>query len=103
MEYHNIKFSLIVDAAHIKNNTAIPAGIGIFTYLPNISLPVFVKAEAEYAPKILSFDDADRFSRIDTQIGYFPIDNARIFLGYRSISFSHSYNSCIYAGLGYSF
>ncbi|WP_156922599.1 hypothetical protein [Lebetimonas sp. JH292] len=103
MEYQNIKFSVIIDAVHTKNNTAIPVGIGIFTYLPNVSLPIYVKAEGEYAPKILSFDEADRFSRIDAQIGYFPIDNAQIFLGYRDISFNQNYNSSIYGGIGYNF
>ena len=103
MNVENMKFSLIADFAHTKNNSAIPLGFGVFSYIPNISLPVFVRAEAEYAPKVLSFDDANRFSRIDTEIGYAPIVNAEIFAGYRDISFNHNYNSVFYAGLGYNF
>ncbi len=103
MNVENMKFSVIADFVHTKNNSAIPLGFGVFSYIPNISLPIFVRMEAEYAPKILSFDDANRFSRIDAQIGYSPIVNAKIFAGYRNISFNHNYNSVFYAGLGYDF
>jgi hypothetical protein len=99
----NMKFSIIMDAVHIKNNTAIPLGIGAFAYVPNLKYPVFVRGEAEYAPKILSFKDANRFSRIDVSMGIQPIENAEIFVGYRDISFNHNYNSAIYGGIGYNF
>ena len=103
MNVENMKFSLIADFVHTKNNSAVPLGFGVFSYIPNISLPVFVRMEAEYAPKILSFDDANRFSRVDINIGYKPIVNAEIFAGYRNISFNQNYNSVFYAGLGYGF
>ncbi len=103
VDIQNLKFSLIADFVHTKNNSAIPLGFGVFTYIPNISVPVFIRAEAEYAPKVLSFDDADRFSRIDANIGYSPITNAEIFAGYRTLSFNHNYNSAFYVGLGYNF
>ena len=103
VDIENLKFSVIADFVHTKDNSAVPLGFGIFTYIPNCSLPVFIKVEAEYAPKVLSFNDASRFSRIDTQIGYSPIVNAEIFGGYRNLSFNHDYNSVIYGGLGYNF
>jgi hypothetical protein len=99
----NVKFSLIVDFVHTKDNSAIPLGVGVFGYIPNIDYPVFVRAEAEYAPKILSFDDADRFSRFDVQTGVQPIENGELFVGYRNISFNHNYDSGFYAGIGYHF
>ncbi len=99
----SMKFSVIADFVHTKDNSAIPLGFGVFSYIPSINIPIFIKIEAEYAPKVLSFDDADRFSRVDTQIGYSPITNAEIFVGYRNISFNHNYNSDFYAGLGYNF
>ena len=102
-DIQNLKFSLIADFVHTKDNSAIPIGFGIFSYIPNIDLPIFIRAEAEYAPKVLSFDDADRFSRVDAQIGYAPITNGEIFAGYRTLSFNHNYNSAVYAGLGYNF
>jgi len=103
VDIQNIKFSLISDFVHTKDNSAVAIGFGVFSYIPNINLPVFVRAEAEYAPKVLSFDDADRFSRVDASLGYSPITNAEIFVGYRNLSFNHNYNSAIYAGVGYSF
>jgi len=103
LEYQNVKFSVILDGVHTKDNSAIPIGIGVFSYIPNINLPVYIKTEAEFAPKILSFDDANRFGRVDAQLGYYPITNAQIFIGYRNISFNHNYNSNIYAGVGYNF
>ena len=99
----NIKFSIISDFVHTKSNSAVALGAGFFSYLPKVSLPLFVRVEAEYAPKVLSFDDADRFSRVDAEIGYAPIVNAEIFAGYRNISFNHNYNSVFFGGLGYSF
>ena len=102
-EVENIKFSLIVDFVHTKDNSAVPLGVGVFGYIPNIEYPVFVKAEYEFAPQILSFDDADRFSRFDSQIGIQPIENGEIFVGYRNISFNHNYKSGFYIGLGYDF
>ena len=103
MNVENMKFSVIADFVHTKNNSAIPLGFGVFSYIPNISLPLFVRVEAEYAPKVLSFDDANRFSRVDAEVGYSPIVNAEIFVGYRDISFNHNYNSVCYGGLGYNF
>ncbi|WP_457564866.1 hypothetical protein [Caminibacter sp.] len=102
-ELQNIKFSLIADFVHTKDNSAIPLGIGAFGYIPNLQYPVFVRGEYEFAPKILSFDDADRFSRFDAQIGIQPIENGEIFVGYRNISFNHNYKSGLYVGLGYNF
>ena len=99
----NIKFSIILDLVHTKNNTALPVGLGAFGYIPNIEYPVFLRGEIEYAPKILSFDDADRFSRGDVQVGIQPIENGEVFIGYRNISFNHNYNSVVYGGLGYHF
>jgi len=102
-ENTKMKFSLFVDGVHTKDNTALPIGIGIFSYIPGVDLPFYVNVEGEYAPKVLSFDDADRFSRIDGQVGYFPISNAKVFVGYRHISFNKCYNSAVYGGVGISF
>ncbi len=99
----NIKFSLLLDLVHTKDNTAVPVGIGAFGYIPNLDYPVFVRGEFEYAPKILSFDDADRFSKVDIQTGIQPIENGEIFVGYRNISFNHNYDSGFYGGIGYHF
>ena len=103
VKMQNVKFSLIADFVHTKDNSAVPLGIGVFGYIPNVQYPVFVRGEYEFAPKILSFDDADRFSRFDAQIGLQPIENGELFVGYRNISFNHNYKSGLYVGIGYNF
>jgi len=103
MEKANIKFSILSDFVHTKNNSAVALGFGLFSFIPQINLPIFVQGEFEYAPKVLSFDDADRFSRVDVSVGYFPIESGNIFVGYRNISFNSNYNSSVYFGVGYSF
>ena len=102
-DIQNVKFSLLVDFVHTEDNSALPVGIGAFGYIPDLKYPVFVRGEYEYAPKILSFDDADRFSRFDVQTGIQPIENGEIFIGYRHISFNHNYDAGFYAGMGYHF
>jgi hypothetical protein len=102
-DIQNIKLSLLLDLVHTKNNSAIPIGISVFSYLPNFELPIFIRAEAEYAPKVLSFDNADKFSKVDAVIGIQPIENAEIFMGYRNISFNNNYDNSFYGGIGYYF
>jgi len=99
----NLKVSLLLDFVGTKNNSALPIGIGLFGYIPNFNLPVFVKTEAAYAPQVLSFKDANRFSRVDVSLGIQPIENSELFIGYRNISFNHNYDSSFYGGIGYHF
>jgi len=100
---NSLKFSVLVDFVHIKNNSALPIGVGILKYINNFQIPVFLQAEGEYAPKVLSFNDANRFSRVDVSVGIKPIANAKIFAGYRNISFNHNYDSSVYGGVAFSF
>jgi len=99
----NLKFSVFIDFVHTKNNSALPIGMGVYKYIDTFEIPVFVQAEGEYAPKVLSFDDADRFSSVDISFGIKPIENAKIFVGYRNISFNHNYDSSGYGGVAFSF
>jgi len=102
-EYTNTKFSLLLDFVHTKDNSALPLGFGFFSYIPGLQYPVFLRGEYEFAPKVLSFNDANRFSKVDMQFGVQPIENGEIFVGYRNISFNRNYESAIYGGLGYHF
>jgi len=99
----SLKFSVLVDFVQTKNNSALPIGIGFYKYIDTFKIPVFIQAEGEYAPKVLSFEDNNRFSRVDTSIGVKPIENAKIFVGYRNISFNHNYDSSVYGGVAFSF
>ena len=99
----NLKFSVLVDFVHTKDNSALPIGIGFYKFIDTLKIPAFIQAEGEYAPKVLSFNDANRFSRVDASIGIKPIENAKIFVGYRNISFNHNYDSSVYGGVAFSF
>jgi hypothetical protein len=99
-----MNFSLIVDFVHTSGNSAIPIGVGMSSYLAaGVRVPIFFRAEAEYAPKVLSFDRADRFSKVQAETGVQFIENGEIFIGYRHISFNRNYSSNIYGGVGFSF
>jgi len=102
-DYENLKFSVLVDFVHTKDNSALPIGIGCNKSFDKFKIPAFVQVVAEYAPKVLSFDDADRFSSVDISFGIKPIENAKIFIGYRNISFNHNYDSSGYGGVAFSF
>jgi len=99
----NLKFSVLVDFVHTKNNSALPIGIGFYKFVDTLKIPAFIQAEGEYAPKVLSFNKANRFSRIGVFVGIKPIENTKIFVGYRNISFNHNYDSSGYGGVAFSF
>jgi len=97
------KFSLFLDYVKTKNNSAIPVGIGINSYLNEFSIPLFIRGEMAYAPKILSFEEANKFVKLKIETGARFIENGEVFIGYRNISFDKNYNSTFYAGVGFSF
>ncbi|ACM93160.1 hypothetical protein NAMH_0105 [Nautilia profundicola AmH] len=98
-----IKFSLFVDFVHTTKNSALPVGIGASSYIGQFSIPVFVRGEFEYAPKILSFDEADKFMKFKVEAGTQFIENGEVFVGYRDISFDNNYDSSLYVGVGFTF
>jgi len=98
------KFSMFLDYVNTKDNkSAIPIGIGVNSYLSLTSIPFFIRGEAEYAPKILSFKEANKFIKLKIEGGFRFTENGEIFTGYRSISFNKSYNNTLYVGIGFSF
>lgn len=96
-------FSLFLDYVNTKNNSAIPVGIGVNSYLKGFSIPLFIRGEVEYAPKILSFEEANKFVKLKIETGATFIENGEVFVGYRDISFDKNYNSVFYAGVGFNF
>ena len=100
----NTKLKLFLDYVYTKNNSALPLGIGIFNdSFGEFTYPLFTNAEVEYAPTVLSFRDAKRFLSSRVEFGVSPIINAKLFVGYRIISFNKNYDSNIYAGIGFKF
>ena len=97
------KLSLFLDYVKTKNSSAIPIGIGVNSYLNDFSIPFFIRGEIAYAPKILSFEKANKFVKLKIETGARFIENGEVFIGYRNISFDKNYNSTFYAGVGFSF
>jgi hypothetical protein len=102
-EDSSIIASLFTDGVYTKHYSALPVGIGASVHLPFSQLPTFLRGEVEYAPKILSFDEANRFFKGNAEICVQFIENAEAFVGYRSISFNHLYHNSVYAGVGFVF
>jgi hypothetical protein len=98
-----VNFGLFVDYVYVKNNSALPIGVSASSYLKDFSVPVFIRGEFEYAPKILSFENADKFSKVQVEAGIRFIENGEVFAGYRNISFDSNYNSSFYGGVGFVF
>jgi len=98
-----VKFSLFADYINTKNNSAIPVGIGASMFLKYFTLPVFARGEFEYAPEVLSFDDAKKCIKYKAEIGAQFIENGEVFAGYRHITFNTNYNSSVYVGVGFLF
>lgn len=61
-----------------------------------------------YAPKVLSFNDAETYSEFRTQLDMEVVSNIHIFAGYRNIdtdykAFDYTFNDSFYGGLKLSF
>ncbi|MEO1958823.1 MAG: hypothetical protein ABGX23_04640 [Nautiliaceae bacterium] len=95
--------SVVADVVYTYNNAAIPVGIGFFSFIPDLQVPVFLRGEYEYALPVASFRDANRFHRVYFETGIAPIDTAEIYVGYRNLGFNTNYNSTFYLGVGYNF
>jgi len=104
LDDYNSKLAIFIDYSHTKDNSAIPIGVSVYNdNFGNLQYPLFAKAEVAYAPKVLSFSDANRFFKAKVELGIKPIENAKLFIGYRKISFNQSYQSVGYAGIGFIF
>jgi outer membrane receptor for monomeric catechols len=104
LDNYNSRLAIFIDFDHTKNNSAIPIGIGIYNnQFGNLQYPLFAKAEVAYAPAVLSFNDATRLFKTKVELGLKPIENAKVYIGYRDISFNHNYQSVAYFGIGFVF
>ena len=104
LDNYNSKLTIFMDYNHIKDNGALPIGIGIINNnLGNFQHHLFAKFEIAYAPAVLSFDKTSRFYKTKIEIGIKPIKNAKLFIGYRDIIFNRHYQSLGYCGVGFIF
>jgi len=104
LDNYNSKLAIFIDFAHTKDNSALPIGITLFNdNFGNTNYPLFAKIETSYAPAVLSFNEADKFFRVKAEIGVKPIENAKLYIGYKKIDFTHNYESIGYVGVGFIF
>jgi len=104
LDNYNSKLTIFIDFVHTKENSALPIGIGVFNNnFGDFEYPLFAKAEVAYAPQVLSFEDANRFLKAKVEVGVKPIENAKTFIGWKTISFDDIYLSVVYAGIGFVF
>lgn len=67
-----------------------------------------VEMSFAYAPKVLSFNEAEEYSEFRTQVDMEVVSNIHIFTGYRNIdtdykTSDHTFNNSFYGGLKLSF
>ncbi|MRJ06460.1 MAG: hypothetical protein C6I01_02925 [Epsilonproteobacteria bacterium] len=99
--YPNLNVSLFVDGVHSQNRNALPIGVGFNYWIPYAFLPLSIRGEFEYANNLLTFGDADRFSRGVIEIGVQIIENGELFLGYRNLRWDSPFKSNWYLGVGF--
>jgi len=104
LDNYNSRLNIFIDLVHTKDNTALPIGIGVYNNnFGNLTYPLFAKFELSYAPAVLSFDKADKCLTTKLEIGLIPINNAKLFVGYKKIDFDEEYQSVGYLGIGFIF
>jgi hypothetical protein len=113
----NFKVGLGMKAVHISkyNNNidsfvALPLGVEVGYRLPiNSPIPISVKGMMHYAPKSLSFSDADSFFEVRAEAHAELMNRAALYLGVRKIDTNYennndiTYNKSAYFGVRFSF
>lgn len=75
--------------------SALPLGAEAeYILLTGLAMPVTVFAGIDYAPSVLSFDNADKYMEKRLELGVQIVEQAKIFVGYRDIDTDYE------AGLG---
>jgi hypothetical protein len=84
---------------------ALPVGIHATYHLPVPMVPIYLGAEAYYAPEVLSFYDANNYKEYNAHLDVEVIPRAKLTVGYRWIDLNYSvnYTKAIYGGLSFSF
>ena len=106
-----LKVGLGVKANYTKDYTTLPLGI-VFDYaLPfKTIVPMSVGADVYYAPKVLSFSDANKYFEYRLEYDAEVIDHGHVVIGYRHIKTDYddirgnfTYNASAYVGFNFEF
>jgi len=106
----NFKIGLGIKAVLTEDFVGLPLGAELSYRLPiNSAIPIKVKALAHYAPKSLSFSDADSFLEYRVEANAQLMSRASLYLGIRNIDTNYdngidiTYNQSAYFGVKFSF
>lgn len=106
-----LHIGLGIKANYTKDYTTVPLGI-VFDYaLPlQTIVPMSVGADVYYAPKVLSFSDANKYFEYRLEYDAEVIDHGHVVIGYRHIKTDYNdirgnftYNASAYVGFTFEF
>jgi hypothetical protein len=106
-----LKVGLGVKANYTKDYTTLPLGI-VFDYaLPMKTIvPMSFGADIYYAPKVLAFNDANKYFEYRLEYDAEVIDHGHVVIGYRHIKTDYddvrgnfTYNASAYVGFNFEF
>jgi hypothetical protein len=100
-----------IKANYTKDYTTLPLGVEFGYVLPAVKLvPMSLHADIYYAPKVLSFNDAQRYFEYRVEYDAEVIEHGHIILGYRHIATDYddvrgdfTYNASAYIGFNFEF
>jgi len=106
-----LNVGLGVKANHTKDYTTLPLGITFEYGLPAVTIvPMALRADAFYAPKVLSFESADKYFEYRLEYDAEVIKHGHVIVGYRHIRTDYNdgrdnftYNSSGYVGFNFEF
>jgi len=109
-ENNRLRVGLGLKALFADEFTAIPLQArGAYTLPPAGTVPpITMEIHMAYAPKILSFNKAKKYTEFRTQLGVELVPNIHLFTGYRYINtdyktFDHTFNKSFYLGMKFGF
>ena len=111
MGQSGLNVGLGVKANYTKDYTTLPLGITFEYGLPAVTtVPMALRADVFYAPKVLSFDNADKYFEYRLEYDAEVIEHGHVIVGYRHIRTDYddargnfTYNASAYVGFNFEF
>ncbi len=106
-----LKVGLGVKANYTKDYVSLPLGMTFEYELPSVTVvPMSLRADVYYAPKVLAFDNANKYFEYRVEYDAEVIEHGHVILGYRHITTDYddvrgdfTYNASAYIGFNFEF